>query len=313
MTPVKIRILPLSVALFFAIASCGSAQENGSQERDAVQFAMRNVMYHYTESTAAHIIHLEGELLSTKPGSIVVFDDKNSFELSVASAEISISCASLAKLLNENVLAVRDAPVKNLSITATNGHLLVKGKFRRGADLPFEASGTLSADSSGKIRLHTEHVKALHLPVKGLMDLLGVDLAEMINSNKVHGLSAEKDDLLIDPGQILPPPRLRGKVSSVRIEGNNIVQEFGSPAKSFAAAERGNYMAFRHGDIRFGKLTMHDADLIMIDLDTIDPFDFFLDHYQDQLVAGYTKSTPEFGLRTYVRDYRKLPKQRTKD
>ena len=51
-------------------------------------------------------------------------------------------------------------------------------------------------------------------------------------------------------------------------------------------------MAFRHGDMRFGKLTMHDADLIMIDMDPRNPFDFFLDHYQDQLVAGYTKSTP---------------------
>jgi len=44
---------------------------------------------------------------------------------------------------------------------------------------------------------------------------------------------------------------------------------------------------------------MHDADLIMIDMDPADPFDFSFDHYQDQLVAGYTKSTPQYGLRTY--------------
>ncbi|MGB8580600.1 MAG: hypothetical protein WCD47_07240 [Candidatus Sulfotelmatobacter sp.] len=51
---------------------------------------------------------------------------------------------------------------------------------------------------------------------------------------------------------------------------------------------------------------MRDADLIMIDMDPRDPFDFYLDHYQDQLVAGYTKSTPAFGLRAYARDYDKL-------
>jgi hypothetical protein len=51
---------------------------------------------------------------------------------------------------------------------------------------------------------------------------------------------------------------------------------------------------------------MHDADLVMIDMDPGDPFDFLLDHYQEQLVAGYTKSTPEYGLRTYTKDYNKL-------
>jgi len=58
--------------------------------------------------------------------------------------------------------------------------------------------------------------------------------------------------------------------------------------------------------MQFGKLTMHDSDLTMIDMEPRDPFDFFLDHYQDQLVAGYTKSTPQYGLRAYFRDYSKL-------
>jgi hypothetical protein len=47
--------------------------------------------------------------------------------------------------------------------------------------------------------------------------------------------------------------------------------------------------------------------LILIDMDPRDPFDFYFDHYTEQLVAGYTKTTPEFGLRVYARDYNKLP------
>jgi len=43
-----------------------------------------------------------------------------------------------------------------------------------------------------------------------------------------------------------------------------------------------------------------------------DPFDFYLDHYKEQLVAGYTKETLNFGLRVYMRDYNKLPKQAPK-
>ena len=72
-------------------------------------------------------------------------------------------------------------------------------------------------------------------------------------------------------------------------------------------------MAYRGAQLRFGKLTMSDTDLTLIDLDPKDPFDFYLEHYQDQLVAGYTKTTGSFGLRSYFRDYNKLtPAQKTK-
>jgi hypothetical protein len=76
--------------------------------------------------------------------------------------------------------------------------------------------------------------------------------------------------------------------------------------RNFAAKQPGNYMEYRHGDRGFGKLTMKEPDLILIDLDPRDPFDFYLAHYKEPLVAGYTKTTPELGLRVYVRDYNKL-------
>jgi hypothetical protein len=268
---------------------------------------MKNVTYHYTEPIVVHIVRLEGELLPTNPRDLVVFDDKNSFTLALKSAEIAISCNALAQVLNENVFSFAGAPLKDLGIESQNDRLIIKGKLRQKMDVPFETTGTLSANADGRIRLHAEHVKAAHLPMKGLLDLLGIDLSRLINTNKVRGVTVEKDDLILDPEQILPPPHIQGKVTAVRVQGNDIVQVFGTPqASNFAAKQPGNYLAFRHGDIRFGKLTMHDADLIMIDMDARNPFDFFLDHYQDQLVAGYTKSTPEYGLRVYTRDYNKL-------
>ena len=94
---------------------------------------------------------------------------------------------------------------------------------------------------------------------------------------------------------------------SVRVEGNNIIQIFGgSDAQPVKYVRAGNYMAFRHNRLRFGKLLMNDADLILIDMDRADPLDFFLEHYREQLSAGYTKVTSESGLRVYVKDYNKL-------
>ena len=297
----------LFLLFFVPLSGLPNPAQTSATETQAVQVAMKNVTYHYTEPIVVHIVRLEGELLPTNPRDLVVFDDKNSFTLALKSAEIAISCNALAQVLNENVFSFAGAPLKDLGIESQNDRLIIKGKLRQKMDVPFETTGTLSANADGRIRLHAEHVKAAHLPMKGLLDLLGIDLSRLINTNKVRGVTVEKDDLILDPEQILPPPHTQGKVTAVRVQGNDIVQVFGTPqASNFAAKQPGNYLAFRHGDIRFGKLTMHDADLIMIDMDARNPFDFFLDHYQDQLVAGYTKSTPEYGLRVYTRDYNKL-------
>lgn len=288
-----------------------AAQSDQESEAHPIQVAMKNVMYHFTDRIAAHIIRLQGQVLPIKPGSLVVFDDRNSFMLNLTSAEIAISCNSLAQVLNEDVFSSADAPIKDVAIESRNNQLLIKGKLRKKGDVPFETIGTLSVEGDGRIRLHTEHLKAAHLPVKGILDLLGIDISRMINTKKVQGVSADKDDLILNPEEILPPPRIKGKISAVRVRGNDIIQVFGSPQPSgFASKQSGNYMAYREGRLRFGKLTMDDTDLVLIDMDPGDPFDFYLDHYKEQLVAGYTKTTPQFGLRVYTRDYNKLPKQR---
>jgi len=310
MISAPLRRLCLQLLLFPALSSPhAAAQSAETSENPAVQVTMKNVMYHYSDSVTVHIFRVEGRFLPAKAGSMVVFDDKNSFTLALDSAEIAIGCNALAKVLNENVFSSADAPITDLTIESKANVLIIKGRFHQKGNVPFEATGTLTANGDGRIRLHTEHVKAAHLPVKGLMDLLGIDLAGLINTNKVRGVEVEKDDLILDPEQILPPPHIQGRVTSVRVQGDEIVQVFGSrgvPPSPLAAQQRGNYMAFRHSEMRFGKLTMHDADLIMIDMDPRDPFDFFLDHYQEQLVAGYAKSTPAYGLRVYMRDYSQL-------
>jgi hypothetical protein len=299
--------IPFLSVLLTLCAASAPAQNAKPSDSHIVQVAMKNVQYHFTSDIAVHIVQLQGHLTPTKAGSIVIFDDKGSFILAMDSAEIGMTCDSLAQVLNKNVFAANDAPIKAVSITIKNNQLVIKGKLHSKGDVPFETTGTISVDANGLIRLHAEHVKALRLPVKGLMDLLGLDLAKLINTKKVQGVAAEKDDLILDPAQILPPPKIQGKVTAVRLQGNEVVQVFGSlQASNFAAKQAGNYMAYHDNDLRFGKLTMNSADMYLIDMDPHDPFDFYLDHYKEQLVAGYTKTTPEFGLRVYMRDYNKL-------
>lgn len=288
-------------------ASGGEAARAENAEDTPVEVTMKNVMYHYGARVAVHIFQLQGKLLPAKAGATLFFDDKNSFDLVIDGAEIAIGCGALAQVLNDDVFSAADAPIKDLSIESKGEQLTVKGKFHQKGDVPFESAGTVSAEPDGRIRLHSEHLKAGRLPVKGILDLLGIELSGLINLKKVRGVAVDKNDIVIDPQEILPPPHIRGKVSAVQVRGNDIVLQFGAAEKQGSVVKRaGNYIGFRNGEMRFGKLTMDGADLIMIDMDPGDPFDFYLDHYQEQLVAGYTKSTMEYGLRVYAKDYNKL-------
>ena len=67
-------------------------------------------------------------------------------------------------------------------------------------------------------------------------------------------------------------------------------------------------MYFRGGTLRMGKLLMVDADMQVVDTDPSDPFDFFIDRYNDQLVAGFARNQPNYGLLVFMRDFDDLGK-----
>lgn len=271
---------------------------------------MRNVMYHFSDSVAVHIMTLNGEVVPVGNNKFPIFDDTKSFNIEISSAEIAISTSSLANVLNSYVFARPGAPLTGISVAIENGRLKIKGKLAKG-DIPFETDGVLSPTPDGKIRLHSEKIKALHVSVKGLMDLFNVQIADLVKTGKIPGVTTDQNDLILDLEKILPPPHIDGKVTAIRFEGDTLVQTFGGAAgKSVKYLRLGNYMSYHGNTLRFGKLTMSDTDMILIDMDPRDPFDFYLDHYKEQLAAGYAKITPNFGLRVYVKDYNKLHQRR---
>jgi hypothetical protein len=67
-------------------------------------------------------------------------------------------------------------------------------------------------------------------------------------------------------------------------------------------------MYYQGVTLTFGRLTMKNAELEIVDANPSDPFDFFLDHYNEQLVAGYDENLPDHGLLVHMPDYGKLGK-----
>ena len=67
-----------------------------------------------------------------------------------------------------------------------------------------------------------------------------------------------------------------------------------------------NYMFYKGGTLRFGRLLMLDAEMQIVDLDPEDVFRFDLSRYNEQLVAGYERTLADGGLEVWMRDVDKL-------
>jgi hypothetical protein len=299
-----VRILTLT---FLAIGGQGNRgiRANDAAPAGPVEIQMKNVNFRLAKDISLEVRSLRGKLERTKPEVPVTFDDSASFNVDIDAAEVAISAASLTNLMNSYTLAYEGSPIRKVTVSLVGDRVIQKGTVHKKVDLPFEIEGSLSATEDGKIRLHADKIKSEHVPVKGLLHFLGEDLSKLINQNEARGMTIVGDDIILNPQTLTPPPHMAGRITRVRIEGGKIVQTFDSGRHSAALSppfRASGYIYHRGGIIRFGKLTMTDADLEIVG-DRPGVFDFFQREYQKQLVAGYSKNTPAKGLVSHMADY----------
>ncbi|HXT68671.1 MAG TPA: hypothetical protein VN700_02890 [Vicinamibacterales bacterium] len=274
-----------------------------------VQIEMKNVRLHVAEGIMLDIASLRGEMVSRKPNQAPVFDDQNSYVLHVFSGDISMDMASLGHLMNDVLFKYDGSPLSDITVEVDEGRLKQKAKLHKGVPIPISMKASVSVTEDGRLRLQTEKVSALGVPAKSLMELFGLELDNVVNLKNRRGIEIDGNDVILSPGQIVPPPEIRGRLASVAIVGDRLVQGFGTPGAETRPIppppdpKAPNYIYFSGSTITFGRLTMRPAELQLIDSDPKDPFDFFASRYERQLVAGYSKNTPSGGLKTYMPDY----------
>jgi hypothetical protein len=271
---------------------------------------MRHVDFHFDSSVVVEIDYLRGELKPTSPEHPPYFDDKHSFTLVIDTARIAITPQSLSDLLNHYTFAYPGSPLRHISITIEKGQLRQQGTMK---GISFNMLGELTLTPDGELRIHPTSIKAAGIGVGGLMKFFGLNLSKLLKVRGGRGVRIEKNDFFLNPSQLLPPPTVDGRVGAVEVNDSAIVQVFQPPAGKqvgeldVPAAKATNYMYYRGAVLRFGKLTMHDTDMLILDAVPEDPFDFFLDQYKMQLVAGYSRTRPNNGLTVMMQDYSKSP------
>jgi hypothetical protein len=275
----------------------------------SVQARMGHVDFHVDSSVVLRIHSLRGALLRSSPEHPPYLDDKHSFILAIDSARIGITPTSLSDLLNHYTFAYRGSPLRKLTVTVEDGHLKQHGLMK---GISFTVVGDLTVTPDGELRLHPSSIKAVGIGVGGLMKFFGLSLEKMVNTSGARGVRIEGNDFLLSAAELLPPPKVQGRLVAIEVSDTELVQVFGPRPESEVhphlppEPKAPNYMFFRGGVLRFGKLTMTDTDLLIVDAEPRNRFDFFLDHYNEQLVAGYSRNTPDHGLIVTMPDYATL-------
>ena len=177
-------------------------------------------------------------MVSRTAGAPPVFDDQRSFVLHLRHAELSMDVTSLQNLMNQYVFAYDGAPVKHLTVQADDGRLAMKGKLHKGIDVPFSITASVSVTTDGRMRLHAESMKAVGVPAKGLLELFGLKLDDVMNIKARKGVEVQDNDIIIAAGQVLPPPEIAGRLARVTVSGNRIVQVFDDGGKPAAPLTR---------------------------------------------------------------------------
>jgi hypothetical protein len=271
---------------------------------------MKNVHLRVAKDAVVGIRSLRGEVIPSRGATSALLDSTSSFSIRITSGTVALRSADLGVILNRFVFGYDGSPLRKLRVRTDGTQLVQSGVMRKGVDLSFEITSSLSLTDSGLIRLHPTKVRVLGVNGQSLLRALGLKLEDLLDLSGSSAARVEGNDIYLDPTKILPPPAIAGRLVSVRVEGDALVQEFERLAEDsvferYARADSAtsNYLFFRGGRLRFGRLEMRDTQLQILDLDPSDPFDLFLAEYNRQLVAGYSRNRDDLSLQAFFPDF----------
>ncbi len=270
---------------------------------------MHNVMLNENAGLKLRVRWLRGKMLPTSPGVVPSFDQPSSFMLNIEAGIVGISFDDLNHALNNGML--KKSRLENVTVSpVSRQQIKMTATLHKGVPLPIEMTSDLEAAPDGRIVMHVRKMRVLKMPIKGLLDALHFTAGDLVDPKGAAGVEVSRDDIYFDPEQILPPPRKRGKLTDVHIgKRGDIVEVYGEAHPEVQQVrEWRNFIDLQGGALSFGKLTMEHVDLVMIDISNDEWFKFDLPHYQDQLVYGYTRMTPQAGLRIFMPDMDRIPR-----
>ena len=268
---------------------------------------VHNLMLRKGPDFRIYVPWLRGNMVRTRRDVNPTFDDPESFFLEIKTGVIRANIGDIGNFLN--VGGVADSPLRNITLLADDDHIKLKGTLHKLISMPVELLGSVAATPDNRIQVHVTKLSILKIPLKGLLGGFQISVSDLFHPKGIPGIEVSGNDIFFDTLKLLPPPHIHGQLTKVRVVTPDIEEVYGNAEEAVTRVEQWrNFLRLNDGTIDFGKLTMHHADLTMVDLSNDAWFDLDLNNYQNQLVNGYTRMTPEAGLQIFMPDLDNLPK-----
>jgi hypothetical protein len=266
-----------------------------------------NLMLRKGPDFRIYVRWLRGNMVRTRRDVNPTFDDPESFFIEIKTGVIRANIGDIGNFLNAGGAA--NSPLRNITLLAEGDHIKLRGTLHKLISMPVELLGSIAATSDHRLQVHVTKFSVLKIPLKGLLGGLNISVSDLFHPKGIPGVELSGNDIFFDTLKLLPPPHIHGQLSKVRVVSPDIEEVYGDAEEAVTRVEHWrNFLRLNDGTIDFGKLTMHHVDLTMVDLSNDAWFDLDLNNYQNQLVNGYTRMTPEAGLLIFMPDLDELQK-----
>ncbi|SDF70020.1 hypothetical protein [Terriglobus roseus] len=249
---------------------------------------------------------IHGRMMRTERNRAPDFDVPSSFVLEIEKGMVDAKLSDTAEFLNSGQRG--DPPLKNMKVENRDGEVQISGTAHKGVSVPVRLDAELTPLPDGRLKLHVKKVNVLKVPMKGLFGLFHVKLDDLMPKTNVPGMQVSGDDIYLDTQTLLPPPHIHGHITSVQLLNDRARVIYGGVTESEEQlAQWHNFLRLSGGTVSFGKLTMRQADLTLVDAANDEWFDLDLANYQTQLVYGTMRTTAQAGVEAYMPDLDRLP------
>jgi hypothetical protein len=117
--------------------------------------------------------------------------------IEISRGDVFVSSTSLTQLFRQKIEKT-DHRISDLTIETQSNKVIFKGKVKKIITLPFTIEGPVTTDGR-VLNVRATSIKALGIPMKGLLDAFGKELDSMVQSESVGGVSANGDTLVFQP------------------------------------------------------------------------------------------------------------------
>ncbi len=143
----------------------------------------------------------------------------------VEHGRIEVSDASLSKLFEQKLEKGHNSKISGLKVHAQEGQIVISGTAHKGLPIPFSIEGPVDSPDGHLIRLRAKKVKAAGIPIKGLLNMVGVELGSLLHPAGTKAVKVDGDAITFDPEEL---GNVRGHIEKVEVAGENMVVDFGA-------------------------------------------------------------------------------------